>query len=205
MTKRMVPEIRFEGFDGEWENYRLKDISKRITRKNTNNESKIPLTISAEDGIINQNLYYNNRVASKDLSNYYLIKKGEFAYNKSYSKNAPLGAIKKLEYYDQGALSSLYIVFDIINQNKLYMSTYFDSHHWHKEIYKVAAEGARNHGLLNIGVDDFFDIKIKLPSLAEQEKIGSFFKSLDEKIEREEDRLEAYKGLKKSLLQKMFV
>ena len=85
------------------------------------------------------------------------------------------------------------------------MSTYFDSHHWHKEIYKVAAEGARNHGLLNIGVDDFFDIKIKLPSLAEQEKIGSFFKSLDEKIEREEDRLEAYKGLKKSLLQKMFV
>lgn len=96
----LVPEFRFEGFDGEWKSIILSDISNRITRRNVKNQSKLPLTISSELGLVNQLDYYNNRVASKDISNYYLIMNGEFAYNKSTSSTAPYGAIKRLDYYE---------------------------------------------------------------------------------------------------------
>lgn len=201
----LVPEFRFDGFDGEWGSTKLSYISNRVTRRNLENQSKLPLTISSEFGLVNQLDYYNNRVASKDISNYYLIINGEFAYNKSTSLGAPYGAIKRLDNYENGALSTLYIVFEIVENNLDYMKYYFETSLWHKEIYKVSQEGARNHGLLNIATNDFFSMRIKLPSLEEQEKIGQFFKNLDSQIENEEKLLESYKMMKKSLLQKMFV
>lgn len=201
----LVPEFRFDGFDGDWKSIILSDVSNRITRKNIKNQSKLPLTISSELGLVNQLDYYNNRVASKDISNYYLIMNGEFAYNKSTSLTAPYGAIKRLDYYENGALSTLYIVFEIVNNDLDFMKYYFETSLWHKEIYKVSQEGARNHGLLNIATDDFFSMKLKIPNLEEQEKIGNFFKNLDGQIEAEEKLLESYKMIKKSLLQKMFV
>lgn len=201
----LVPEFRFDGFDGEWGSTKLSYISNRVTRRNLENQSKLPLTISSEFGLVNQLDYYNNRVASKDISNYYLIINGEFAYNKSTSLGAPYGAIKRLDNYENGALSTLYIVFEIVENNLDYMKYYFETSLWHKEIYKVSQEGARNHGLLNIATNDFFSMRIKLPSLEEQEKIGNFFKNLDTQIENEEKLLESYKMMKKSLLQKMFV
>ena len=85
------------------------------------------------------------------------------------------------------------------------MKYYFETSLWHKEIYKVSQEGARNHGLLNIATDDFFSMKLKIPNLEEQEKIGQFFKNLDFKIETEKKLLDSYKLMKKSLLQKLFV
>ena len=201
----LVPEFRFDGLDGEWGSTKLSYISNRVTRRNLENQSKLPLTISSEFGLVNQLDYYNNRVASKDISNYYLIINGEFAYNKSTSLGAPYGAIKRLDNYENGALSTLYIVFEIVENNLDYMKYYFETSLWHKEIYKVSQEGARNHGLLNIATNDFFSMRIKLPSLEEQEKIGNFFKNLDTQIENEEKLLDSYKMMKKSLLQKMFV
>lgn len=201
----LVPEFRFDGFDGEWGSTKLSYISNRVTRRNLENQSKLPLTISSEFGLVNQLDYYNNRVASKDISNYYLIINGEFAYNKSTSLGAPYGAIKRLDNYENGALSTLYIVFEIVENNLDYMKYYFETSLWHKEIYKVSQEGARNHGLLNIATNDFFSMRIKLPSLEEQEKIGQFFKNLDTQIETEKKLLESYKMMKESLLQKMFV
>ena len=201
----LVPEFRFDGFDGEWESTKLSYISNRVTRRNLENQSKLPLTISSEFGLVNQLDYYNNRVASKDISNYYLIINGEFAYNKSTSLGAPYGAIKRLDNYENGALSTLYIVFKIVENNLDFIKYYFETSLWHKEIYKVSQEGARNHGLLNIATNDFFSMRIKLPPLAEQEKIGQFFKNLDAQIDTEKKLLDSYKDMKKSLLQKMFV
>ncbi len=101
----------FSKFTYYWEQRKLGEITERVTRKNTNLESTLPLTISAQYGLVDQITFFNKRVASKDLSNYLLIKKGEFAYNKSYSDGYPFGAIKRLERYDMGVLSSLYIIF----------------------------------------------------------------------------------------------
>ena len=106
-----VPHLRFPEFTGEWEKLKLDAFTERVMRKNKNNLSKLPLTISAQYGLVDQITFFNKVVASTDMSNYYLLKKGEFAYNKSYSSDYPWGAIKRLDNYEQGALSSLYICF----------------------------------------------------------------------------------------------
>ncbi|MRM27656.1 restriction endonuclease subunit S [Staphylococcus aureus] len=203
--KKNVPELRFPGFEGEWEEEKLGDITDRLIRKNKNLESKKPLTISGQLGLIDQTEYFSKSVSSKNLENYTLIKNGEFAYNKSYSNGYPLGAIKRLTRYDSGVLSSLYICFSIKSEmSKDFMEAYFDSTHWYREVSGIAVEGARNHGLLNISVNDFFTILIKYPSLEEQRKIGDFFIKLDRQIELEEQKLELLQQQKKGYMQKIF-
>ncbi|UVJ13614.1 restriction endonuclease subunit S [Staphylococcus aureus] len=203
--KKNVPELRFPGFEGEWEEKKLGDLTDRVIRKNKNLESKKPLTISGQLGLIDQIEYFSKSVSSKNLENYTLIKNGEFAYNKSYSNGYPLGAIKRLTRYDSGVLSSLYICFSIKSEmSKDFMEAYFDSTHWYREVSGIAVEGARNHGLLNVSVNDFFTILIKYPSLEEQQKIGKFFSKLDRQIELEEQKLELLKQQKKGYMQKIF-
>ncbi|NGB03908.1 restriction endonuclease subunit S [Staphylococcus aureus] len=203
--KKNVPELRFPGFEGEWEEKQLGDLTDRVIRKNKNLESKKPLTISGQLGLIDQTEYFSKSVSSKNLENYTLIKNGEFAYNKSYSNGYPLGAIKRLTRYDSGVLSSLYICFSIKSEmSKDFMEAYFDSTHWYREVSGIAVEGARNHGLLNVSVNDFFTILIKYPSLEEQQKIGKFFSKLDRQIELEEQKLELLQQQKKGYMQKIF-
>ena len=203
-----VPKIRFQGFTEDWEQRKLGDIVERITRKNTNNESDLPLTISAQYGLIDQNEFFDKRIASKDVSGYYLVKNGEFAYNKSTSNDAPWGAVKRLDRYKNGVVSTLYIVFSIRDSNTTdsdFLATYYDTDRWHSGIQAVAAEGARNHGLLNISASDFFNTTLKMPAdIEEQRKIGAFFKEIDNTITLHQRKLESMKLLKKSLLQKMF-
>ncbi|PZG97399.1 restriction endonuclease subunit S [Staphylococcus aureus] len=203
--KKNVPELRFPGFEGEWEEKKLGEVTDRVIRKNKNLESKKPLTISGQLGLIDQTEYFSKSVSSKNLENYTLIKNGEFAYNKSYSNGYPLGAIKRLTRYDSGVLSSLYICFSIKSEmSKDFMEAYFDSTHWYREVSGIAVEGARNHGLLNVSVNDFFTILIKYPSLEEQQKIGKFFSKLDRQIELEEQKLELLQQQKKGYMQKIF-
>ncbi|ODJ74575.1 type I restriction endonuclease subunit S [Brochothrix thermosphacta] len=200
-----VPELRFSGFTNEWEQCKLSDITKRVIRKNKNLESTLPLTISAQEGLIDQNEFFNKTIASRDVSGYYLIKNGEFAYNKSYSNGYPWGAVKRLNRYNMGVLSTLYIVFKPTNIDSDFLEKYYDTTYWHKEISKHAAEGARNHGLLNIAATDFFKTELVISkSLEEQQKIGSFFKQLDETIALHQRKLELLKEQKKGFLQKMF-
>ena len=201
------PCVRFKGFDGEWEIVKLSSIAKRITRKNTQLESTLPLTISAAEGLIEQTAFFNNVVASSNVSGYYLLKKGEFAYNKSYSNGYPFGAVKRLDRYDMGVLSTLYIVFSVDESVcSDYIVHFFDTSLWHKEVAMRAAEGARNHGLLNIGAEDFLDIDIILPkSVYEQQRIASFFTSLDKQISLQEARLKKLNQIKVACLDKMFI
>ena len=201
------PEIRFKGFTDAWEQRKLGQFTARVIRKN-GGQSDLPLTISAQDGLVDQRKYFNRQVASRDMSNYYLIKKGEFAYNKSYSEGYPFGAVKRLDYYDIGALSTLYILFEITDKNisSDFIVSYYMTHLWYREISKRAAEGARNHGLLNISTEDFFDSELNIPnSIEEQVKIGNFIKEFDKFITLHQRKLDKLQEVKKGLLQKMFV
>ena len=204
----VVPEIRFKGFTGAWEQRKLSDIAERITRKNTHLESTLPLTISSSYGLIDQYAYFNNRVASRNTRNYYLIKNGEFAYNKSYSDGFPFGSVKRLDRYAMGVLSTLYIIFSIDYRkvNSDFLVSYYDTKNWHHQVALRAAEGARNHGLLNISADDFFETELKIPmNLDEQKKIGSFFDQLNSFITLHQRKLEMLKNVKQAFLEKMFV
>ena len=181
-----VPEIRFKGFTEAWEQRKLGELVDRVVRKNTNNESTLPLTISAQYGLVDQITYFNNRVASRDVSNYYLVLNGEFAYNKSTSDGYPFGAVKRLDLYEKGVLSTLYIVFAPKKEQQIdsdYLTVFFDTDRWHKGVAERAAEGARNHGLLNISAEDFFDIDLSVPKdIVEQKQIGAFIRQLDNLI-----------------------
>ena len=205
--KAKEPEIRFAGFTGAWEQRKLSDIAERITRKNTHLESTLPLTISSSYGLIDQYAYFNNRVASRNTRNYYLIKNGEFAYNKSYSDGFPFGSVKRLDRYAMGVLSTLYIIFSIDYRkvNSDFLVSYYDTKNWHHQVALRAAEGARNHGLLNISADDFFETELKIPmNLDEQKKIGSFFDQLNSFITLHQRKYEKLLNIKKSMLEKMF-
>ena len=133
------------------------------------------------------------------------MKKGEFAYNKSTSSDSPWGAIKRLERYEKGCVSTLYIVFSATSVDPQFLATYYDSDHWFKGVRAIAAEGARNHGLLNIAPSDFFNTTIRIAcSEMEQQAIGAFFKSVDSLITLHQRKLEHLREMKRGLLQKMF-
>ena len=195
------PKLRFPGFDDPWKAEKLSDFAERVTRKNTNNETSLPLTISSKDGLVDQISYFNKTVASKDMSGYYLLKNGEYAYNKSYSVGYDFGSVKRLDRYDMGALSTLYICFALKKHDSDFIKAYFDSLKWYREIYKISAEGARNHGLLNVPTDEFFDTKHYIPQdLAEQRKIANFMIALERRIVAQQSLVDNLKKYKRGLL-----
>ena len=199
-----VPAIRFAGFTDPWEQRKLEDIANRVTRKNEG-ESDLPLTISSQYGLVDQRTFFNNQVASKDMSGYYLLRKGEFAYNKSTSGDSPWGAVKRLVRYEKGCVSTLYICFGLDGADPDFLVTYYETDRWYKAVQMIAAEGARNHGLLNIAPNDFFDTALILPpSREEQELIGLFFARLDNLITLHQRKYDKLVILKKSMLEKMF-
>ena len=195
------PKLRFPGFDEPWKAEKLSDFAERVTRKNTNNETSLPLTISSKDGLVDQISYFNKTVASKDMSGYYLLKNGEYAYNKSYSVGYDFGSVKRLDRYDMGALSTLYICFALKKHDSDFINAYFDSLKWYREIYMISAEGARNHGLLNVPTDEFFGTKHYIPQdLAEQRKIADFMIALEHRIEAQQSLVDNLKKYKRGLL-----
>ena len=195
------PKLRFPDFDEPWRAERLSDFVDRVTRKNSQNQTDLPLTISSKDGLVDQVSYFNKTVASKDMSGYYLLLNGEYAYNKSYSVGYDFGSIKRLDRYPMGALSTLYICFALKKHDSDFIKAYFDSLKWYREIYMISAEGARNHGLLNIPTDEFFETKHYLPqNLNEQRKIADFIIALERRIDAQQSLVDNLKKYKRGLL-----
>ncbi|MCG7847554.1 MAG: restriction endonuclease subunit S, partial [ANME-2 cluster archaeon] len=202
MQKLLTGKIRFPEFTDEWMEIDLNKIVKKINNKNDEKNQTI-VTISAKKGFVNQNEYFNKIVASQDLSNYYLIRKGDFAYNKSYSNGYPVGVIKRLESFEKAVVTTLYICFRIKNQtvSSNFLKYYFDSVLLNRQIKRIANEGGRAHGLLNVTPSDFFNIEIKIPDIYEQEKIADVLMSQDKKIHLMELTLEQLKEQKRGLMQ----
>lgn len=199
-----TPRLRFPGFSGEWEEKKMSDMFTRITRKNAENNQNV-LTISAQYGLISQLEFFKKSVAAADVTGYYLLKKGEFAYNKSSSQGRPFGAIKPLRLYDKGVVSTLYICFKCNDPREIdFWNQYFDAGLLDKELMSIAQEGARNHGLLNIPTSGFFSLSVLSPSIDEQQKIASCLSALDDIIVTETNKLEALKAHKKGLMQQLF-
>ena len=189
----------------EWNIARFEQMFDRLLRKNVEGNSNV-LTISAQFGLVSQKEFFNKSVASDDKSNYFLLYKGNYAYNKSYSNGYPFGTIKRLDNYEKGIVSPLYICFAASEENKCpeYYLQYFEAGNLNSEIKAIAQEGARNHGLLNISIDDFFNIALIEPPLREQEKIAEILDTQDRVIELYEKKIEQLQKLKKVFLQKMF-
>lgn len=202
MQQLLTGKKRLPGFSGERKANRLRNITTRHTKRNTTGNTNV-LTISAQYGLINQAEFFNKAVASDDKSNYFLLEKGDFAYNKSYSNGYPFGAIKRLTRYEVGIVSPLYICFRIKDGSVSgeYLEQYFEAGLMNHEIQAFAQEGARNHGLLNIAVDDFFNSKILLPLPEEQTAIAEVLSAADREIDLLRQDIEQEKQKKKALMQ----
>ena len=189
--------------NGDWKQCLFTDKFERITRKNKDGNRNV-LTISAQQGLINQFEYYNHQYASEDTSSYTLLKRGDFAYNKSYSDGYPRGALKRLERYDSGIVSPLYICFAPKNGVcSDFYKQYFEAGLFNREIYKIAQEGARNHGLLNVSTEDFFNAMLADPPIEEQRKIAEILGCCDEVIRLKKELIAEKKKQKKALMQKL--
>jgi type I restriction enzyme S subunit len=199
--------LRFPEYSESYQKRKLKEFTLRITRKNKNNETRRALTIAAQYGLVDQISFFKKQVASENMSNYYLLLNGEFAYNKSYSKDYPWGVVKRLDLYERGVLSTLYICFKTQdNISSDYLVHYFATNKWYRAISEIAGEGARNHGLLNISIDDYFNtIHYIPPSYEEQEKVASCFNSLYRKLEYEKKCILCFQEQKSFLLKKLFI
>ena len=202
MQQLLTGKKRLPGFGGEWKTIHLNEISCRIETKNTVGNNNV-LTISAQYGLINQTEFFDKVIASDNKSNYYLLSKDEFAYNRSYSKGYPYGTIKRLKRYVQGVVSPLYICFAV--NKKLasldFLEQYFEASIINREIQSIVQEGARNHGMLNVAVDDFFSIKITMPEIEEQKEIAKILSTADHEIDLLQKSIEAEKQKKKALMQ----
>lgn len=203
-----VPKYRFPEFEsaGMWKNIKFNDVFSRITERNTKNCRNV-LTISAQYGLVSQYDYFHKNIAASDISNYYLIQKGDFAYNKSRSQGYPFGAIRSLQLYNEGVVSTLYICFRIKSDKYSvdFFDHYFETELINAEIGKIAQEGARNHGLLNISTDDFFNKTVVLvPSPSEQKKIADFLSSIDRAIFFYAQKALLLEQQKKGLTQQLF-
>ena len=200
------PMCRIEGFEQALSTYKMSDFSSRIASKNKDSKCSLVLTIAAQYGLVNQESFFNKSVASENLTGYYLLHKGEFAYNRSYSAGYDWGAVKRLDNYDEGVLSTLYICFKI-NETIVdsdYLAHYFESSKWHKGLSDIAGEGARNHGLLNVSMTDYFNTKHRFPVIEEQKAIAKMLNAITEKERKATLLGECYQKQKQYLLCQMF-
>ena len=202
--KRLLDESG-KRFEGEWAEIELGDICSRVMEKN-NGQSTNVVTISAQQGLIRQEEFFKKSVASKILDNYFIISKGQFAYNKSYSNGYPMGAIKRLNRYENAVVTTLYICFEITDHSKTdtdFLEQYFDSGLLNRGLTKVAAEGGRAHGLLNVKPSDFMALKFKFPTYPEQQKIATVLTNADREIELLKQQLADLQQEKKALMQQL--
>jgi type I restriction enzyme S subunit len=189
-----------------WELKPLHELFEKISKKNKDIISSNVLTISAKYGLVNQEKYFNKSVASKDLSNYFLLNRGDFAYNKSYSDGYPAGAIKRLKSYEKGVVSPLYICLKAkcSPHHIMYYEYLFESGFLNQQILAVAKEGARNHGLLNVAIDDFLNVKVPVPNEDVTLKILKELSYLDATSKIHETQLDNSRRLQDSLVNKVF-
>ena len=197
-------ESRLSGCSSKWEKVRLADLFERVTGKNEELCERC-LTISAEKGLVDQREYFDRRISSADTSGYFLMKRGDFAYNRSYSNGYPYGVVKRLNAYDVGTVTTLYLVFTPRNRtfDPLYMEHVFDSGILNKGLRTIVQEGARAHGLLNVKAEDFFSLVVYIPDLNEQSKISKLLSDAQTQITDCESHLELLRNQKRGLMQKL--
>jgi type I restriction enzyme S subunit len=189
----------------DWMAHKLGSITAKVKLKNSVGESHV-LTASGEHGLVDQREFFNRSVAGADLSGYYLLKRGEFAYNRSAMSGYPFGAIKRLDRYDQGVLSTLYICFGLADDSVCdsnFMAHYFEARLLDRQLGEVTQVGGRAHGLLNITDADFYSMDIVLPGIEEQRRIAPVLNQQQREIEVFQQKLDALRRQKKGLMQQL--
>ena len=205
MQRLLTGRTRLPGFTTPWQKIKLGEICQKVTRRNSKNNTNV-MTISAQRGFVSQTDFFNKSVASETLDNYYLVYRDEFCYNKSYSNGYPMGAIKRLKEADKAVVTTLYICFCLNCSVKVdidFFEQYCENGGFNQNLMKVANEGGRAHGLLNVTPSDFFGLQLLLPSLPEQKAIAEVLTTADDEIATHRKKLDALRLQKRGLMQQL--
>lgn len=199
-----VPEIRFAGFTDAWEQRKLGEIVREVTRNDPTSSAPI-MMITANNGFIEQSERYAFNNAGESLKKYILLEKGELAYNHGASKLRPYGSCFSLATAENARIPFVYHCFSAKGQNPEFMSIELNGADIENQLRQIVSSGARMDGLLNISFEEYTSISVLLPSIAEQNRIADFFCHFDHLITLHQRKLERLQNIKKSCLEKMFV
>lgn len=204
MQRLLTGEVRFPGFDGEWEEVRLGDAFSRITRT-VDDDAENVLSITAGLGFVDQSEKFGRVIAGRNLKKYINLRRGEFAYNKGNSTLYPQGCIYRLEEYEQGAVPNVYYCFAPSTPRIVsdFYRHYFESGALNGKLRPLINSGVRNDGLLNLSADAFFTVEVIVPSPDEQHKIASFFDMVTDEIRIQQVYLNHLREQKKGLMQRL--
>lgn len=196
MQNLLTAKIRFPNFNGIWKEVKLGKFIKEQTIRNTKNINLV-LSVTNKFGFVEQSNYFEKEVASKDTSNYKVIKNGNFAYNPS---RINVGSIALLENFEVGILSPMYVIFDCLDGiNKKFLKYWLQSHNFTGNLYKYLAGSVRE----TLNFKDMKNFKIKLPNLAEQTKIAEILSSVDDEIDLLNQKLEQLNLQKRGIIQNL--
>lgn len=196
-----IPTLRFQGFEDEWEAVKFGNFARKNSCKNKNLLNTNVESISNKTGFTKQSEQFDGyRVASLDLSNYYVIKEEQFAYNPS---RINVGSIAYKKIGDEESIvSPLYISFSTKNNiNNQFLWFWFKTQLFTQQRVRLSEGGVRD----TLPFENLKQIQVWIPKISEQQKIGTFLAKLDHLIELEQQKLDKIKQVKKALLQNMFV
>lgn len=196
-----VPRFRFKGFSDQWEEKFVGNLIIHNNIRNKDNLIKNVESISNKKGFINQKEQFDDySVASKDLSNYFIIKPGMFAYNPS---RINVGSIAyKYKEQDVSIVSPLYVSFKTRESiNDLMFLYWFKTESFRRQREKYSEGGVRD----TLSFKALSEFKLSVTSVTEQKRITSFFENINSLIELQENKLAVIKEQKKAYLQKMFI
>mgnify|MGYP001084126681 CR=1 FL=1 len=211
MQKLFSQEVRFKADDGsdfpDWESTTVGELFTFVTEKNESGRISDVITNSAEHGLIPQREYFDKDIAVEgNTEGYTVIHKGDFVYNPRKSTIAPFGPFNIYERDEVGIVSPLYTCLTPRDgETAPYLSWYFKTSRWHRYIVTHGAQGGARHDRVGMTNALMKGIPVMLPSLPEQRKIADCLTSLDDVIAKAKDELDAWRELKKGLLQQMFV
>ncbi|NIL26916.1 restriction endonuclease subunit S [Yersinia massiliensis] len=201
----VIPEIRFKGFSGAWEEKALNRIAEKITDKNISILYCETFTNSAEFGIISQRDYFDKDISnSNNISGYYVVQPDNFVYNPRISTLAPCGPINRNTLERVGIMSPLYTVFKIKGVNAIFIEYFFQTKLWHNFMFLNGDTGARADRF-SIKDSVFFELPLLVPTVDEQTAIGNYFQKLDALINQHQQQITKLNNIKQACLSKMFI
>lgn len=185
---------RLPGFNGEWKSVRLGDVTRNFSRRNKNGVDAKVYSVTNYDGFVLQSEHFNREIAGEDLSNYKIIKKGEFAYNPARVNVGSIAQFKE----EIGIISSLYVCFSPNeNINDVFLRNFLQLDKTKHYIDRLGEGGVRVY----LWYPLFAKIKIELPSIEEQNTVANIFTTHDQEINLLKSQLELYRQQKKGLMQ----
>lgn len=208
----LVPKLRFPEFRdaGEWVEKPLGEFASLISER-VGGRQFIPLSITSGVGLISQEEKFGRTIAGQQLKNYLVLRKGDFAYNKSATKLYPQGYAVMYQGDEIGCVpSSIFACFSVTDKSvaKSYINYQLSANLHGRWLSRFTTIGARANGSLNVDDNDLLALPVPLPEgsakFAEQQKIADCLSSLDALISAETDKLEALRDHKKGLMQQLF-